>query len=442
MDASPIPGPSTWTRWHNFVAFRRRPAEFLLDLAEEHGLFARFGLGPVNALLVAEPALVEQILLTRAGDYGHAQGREDMKQLLGEGLLTSAGQDWKRARKLLSPPLRKKQIDAYATVMVDRTHELLDTWPDGASRNVSDDMMTLALRIVVDTLFGVDTPPEARRVGHLIDSGMHYFEQRIRGVLRFLPRWWPSRYRKQFFADRAALDAIVFGMIEARRQSPEGDDLLSRLLQARYEDGSPMSAQELRDQVITMFLAGHETTALALSYALHQVADAPDVQARVHEEVDAVLGARRATADDLGALPYCRAVFNETLRLCPPAWAATRRVVRDTELAGHPLKKGTVVFFSPFVTHRQAQFFEEPRAFRPERWLDGLEQRLPRFAYVPFGGGPRICIGNHFALLEGALVLATLFQRRHYDPPHQPLFFEPSVTLRPAAPIHLGSRSR
>ncbi|MEN0064280.1 MAG: cytochrome P450 [Myxococcota bacterium] len=438
-----IPGPSEFSRIANFFVFRDRPTDFLLGLARDHGLMVRFGLGPMTAVLVAEPSLVEQILLSDSHCYGPAQGREDMKLLLGEGLLTSVGEAWKRSRKLMAPPLRKRRIDSYAKTMVERTEAYVTRLPEVGTRDVGADMMSLTLRIVIDTLFGVDTGPDVERVGHHLESAIHFFERRIRGWLRFVPQWWPTRARARFLEDRKAMNRIVYGLIEAGRQDPEGgDDLLRRLLQARYDDGSPLSEEELRDQVITMFLAGHETTALALAYALHLVAAHPEVQDRLHAELDAILGSRSATADDLASLSFTRAIFQEALRLCPPAWAASRKVLEDTELGGYRLPKGTLLFYSPFVTHRQAQFFEGPDAFRPERWLDGLEQRLPRMAYLPFGGGPRICIGNHFALMEGGLVLATLMQGLRFRDPQSTLRFSPSVTLRPAHPVKLTFRRR
>ena len=438
-----VPGPTGVHRLLNFLKYVRSPTGFLEQLVADHGPLLRFGLGPVVPYLITDPALITEVFLTHNAAFGRPPAARDLRMLVGRGLLTIDGDEWKRQRKLVAPPLRKAQIDAYAQAMVTRTEALVHTVRSGEARNITQDTTRLAMHIVVDALFGVDAPPEAERVGELMESAAFYFEKLLFSPLMWLPRWWPSAARRAFLADLKRIDHIVNDLIEARRSDPsEGNDLLFRLLHATYDDGSVMSAQQLRDEVTTIFLAGHETTALTLGFALWELARRPAVQQALHQEVDQVLGGRSATAADVSELRWCRAIFDEALRLYPPVWAGARQALRDVTIGGCQIKKGDRVVISPWVLHRQERFYARPREFDPQRWLDGLAEQLPRHAYIPFGGGPRICVGNHFALMEGVLVLATLAQHLQFGGASETLPLRPTVTLRTAGPVQLAVTRR
>jgi cytochrome P450 len=272
---------------------------------------------------------------------------------------------------------------------------------------------------------------------------MHQFEREARSLLRFVPRTVKTPGRRRFEHAVRTIDETVFGIIEAHRKGGgvEGT-LLARLLAARDEEGNPMSDQQLRDEAVTLFLAGHETTALALTFALRLLARHPHVAAALRAELDRVLGGRAPTADDLPALPYADAVIRESMRLYPPAYAMGRETLQDMEIAGHFAPAGTQLVVSPWVVHRDPRWFPDPKRFAPERWLEGRAQGLHRFAYFPFGGGPRVCIGNHFAMLEAVIVLATLASRWAVEPvPGAPLRLLPSVTLRPIGEVPVRLRS-
>jgi cytochrome P450 len=306
---------------------------------------------------------------------------------------------------------------------------------DGETLDIAREMMTLTLRIVARSLFSVDVEEEsAREVGRALDGLIAAFSLvaiPLGGLLRKIPT--PSARRAE--QGRATLDALIYGLIDERRKAGEenaGEDLLSLLLAARDEDGSLMDAAQVRDEALTLFLAGHETTANALAWSWYLLALHPEVEARFHAELDAVLGDRLPGAQDLPDLPYTRQIFAESMRLYPPAWAVSRRAIEPVTIGGYPVPAGTGVLASQWVAHRDPRFFPDPLAFRPERWTEEFEAGLPKLAYFPFGGGPRLCIGMGFARMEGGLLLATIGRRwRMRLVPGQRVEPHPRITLRP-----------
>jgi cytochrome P450 len=294
--------------------------------------------------------------------------------------------------------------------------------------------MRLTLEIVAKTLFDSDVAKEAKAVGEALEVTVAEFPAMLNPVRRFVSEHVPTPSGRRLAASIKKLDEVVFEMIRARKESgSHSDDLLSMLLDSRDEDGSGMSAQQLRDEVMTLFLAGHETTAIAITWTFHLLAANPDVRRMLEVELENVLGPRKASFADLPNLPYTDAIVKESLRLYPPAWAIGRIAARDTELGGFPLKAGTSILVSPWVTHRDGRYFEKPLEFRPERWLPGSSAgSRHRFSYFPFGGGPRTCIGNSFATMEAVLLVATIARRFRLDVvPGQAIEPVPSITLRP-----------
>jgi len=303
----------------------------------------------------------------------------------------------------------------------------------------------VTMAIVVESLFGAELSADTEQVGQAIAELMVAFERFLGLAARFQPpAWVPTRANRRLRIAAGQIDALVLRVIEQRkRDGAQGDDLLSLLIQARDEDGGGMSDRQVRDEAVTLFLAGHETTALALSYALYLLARHPTRQAQLADEVARVLGGRPATFEDLPALSFTENVVLESMRLYPPAWAIARQAVEPVEIGGFQLPRGAEFVMSPFVVHRDPRWFPDPEAFDPDSWRDDFARQLPRFAYFPFGGGPRVCIGNRFAMMEAKLVLAGLIQRFRFETTSDAaLALQPSVTLRPRDGVRLGLISR
>jgi cytochrome P450 len=328
--------------------------------------------------------------------------------------------------------------------MARYAEQMQGAWADGQTLNIASEMMRLTLQIVGKTLFDTDVLGKAEEVGDALTTAMHGFNAEVNALVH-IPRTWPTPANRRNREAARRLDAIIYRIIAERRRSGEDrGDLLSMLLHAQDEDdGSFMTDTQVRDEAMTLFLAGHETTANALAWSWHLLAQHPDVYARVREEADGVLGGRTPTFADLPELAYTLQVFKETMRLYPPAHTIGRQATRPVELGGYELAAGSVVLISPYVMHRRPDYFPDPERFDPERFTPEAEERLPRFAYMPFGGGPRICIGNHFALMEGHLLLAALAQRVTFElVPRQRIEPEPLITLRPKRAISMVVRRR
>jgi cytochrome P450 len=435
---APGPGPlDTLKLQYNFV--RDQVATFE-QITDEYGPVAQFRLGWMHPVfLVTEPDVIEEVLLTHHESFHKDKLTHELDDFLGRGLLTAEDEHWREQRKLVAPNLQRKQIEHYAEVMVDKTEEMLDRWDDADVRKFDQDIMGATLRVVVQTLFDLDLEHRIDQVSAAVDDAMAYFDEITHSLWRFLPNAIPSPKTADYREAREALDEIIYDLIDERRQRDDpGDDLLYRLIEATDDEGRQMTDRELRDEVITLFLAGHETTALAVTYAWFLLAEHPLKARKLHEEVDEVLGDQRAGAADARRLEYTEAVVKEALRMYPPAWAIGREATETVELEDLTIPEGSQVFMSQAVTHRSERFYDNPQRFRPERWLEGLEDQLPRYAYFPFGGGPRICIGNHFAMMEAILIVATIAQ--HYELENltePPLDVFTSITQRPKTHVEM-----
>jgi cytochrome P450 len=405
----------------------------MMNFAHGYGPIAYTRIGGTRMYMLGDPALIEETLLGRYRECVKDAGTREVIPLVGLGLLTSEGELWKRNRKLASPPLSPKRIANYADTMVECTERMCESFRDGEVRDIHVDMMALTLEVVGKTLLGFDARGEAERIARILDVSMIYFDKQLRTWQGLLPKWVLTRDRIAFRKVLVELDQIVYGIIDRCRKSDhEAEHLLARLINARDEDGQAMSDTQLRDEAVTMLLAGHETTAIALSFAIYALSENPEIAQRLRDELDTKVSSRRLTLADLNALPYLDAVSKETLRLYPPAWAIGREVVTPFELGGYTLNPGAQIIMSPYTTQRDGRIFPEPERFKPERWLDGSTDDLPKFAYFPFGGGARVCIGNHFATMELKLLLGTLMQHVELKVlPGFKLKLEPIVTLRP-----------
>lgn len=435
MTAAPI-APRLPVVGHLFD-FRRDPLRFLCSMRERHGDVVDVALGPLEVTLISHPELIEDVLITRSKLWKKDRFLQtSLRPVLGEGLLSSEGDFWRKQRRLAQPAFHRDRIAAYAGIMVDHASRLASAWKDGEERDVHKDMMRLTLDIVAQTLFGAEVGDHAEDVGEAIEAVLAVVSDPLEVFLPLL-KHLPTPKRRRFGRAVSRLDAIIYGVIEERRRAEvagaaQADDLLSMLLHAQDEDGSRMSDKQLRDECLTLFLAGHETTAINLSWTWLLLSRHGAAKAKLQREVDEVLGDRAATFADVPSLRYTGQVIAESLRLCPPAWSLGREACEDVDLGGYRIPRGHQIWFCPWAIHRDPRWFDAPDAFRPERWEGDFAKRLPRFAYFPFGGGPRLCIGQAFAQLEAVLLLATL--ARSFDvevlprPPATPL---PSVTLRP-----------
>jgi cytochrome P450 len=425
------PGPTGLYVLINFFRILKDPLRFMTDWSRRYGDVVRLRWGTMKVYMFSHPDAIEQVLRHDHRNFIKDKGTRMLCGFLGEGLLTSEGELWRRQRRLAQPAFQWDQVQRYAEAMVSFTDRMLRGWRPGQTRDVHADMMRLALEIVAQTLFSASVEGKAEIVGRAMEAIMQYFA----GPMPLFPwlSWIPTPGNLRYRRALAELDQIIYGTIAQRRAGTgEGNDLLARLLAARDEDGSQMTDKQLRDEVVTLFLAGHETTALALSFTFYLLAQHTDVEARLVAELTDALQGRLPTAADVPRLRYTEWVLRESMRLYPPAYSIGRGAVNDCEIAGYRVPRGTQIALVQWVVHRDPRWFDDPEAFRPERWDNDLAKRLPRCAYFPFGDGPRICIGNQFAMMEAVLILATIVSRfRLKLAPGFRLELLPSITLRP-----------
>ena len=398
----------------------------------------------VNAFFLYNPADIETMLTTNARSYRKAQSLRSpfFHRLVGNGLVTSEGEFWRRQRRLAQPAFHRQRISSYGDIMVQYAQRTIANWRDGEQRDLSRDMTRLTLEIVVKTLFNSDVSKDADHVGQILTSLVKPFASQA--TLKWiLDNRLPTPGHRRYFNAVSEIDRIVFRIIAERRASgyDEGD-LLSMLLQAQDDDGTRMSDAQLRDEVMTLFLAGHETTALALSWSWYLLASHPEAEKKFHAELDEVLGGRTPTVADMASLKYTEMIAKEAMRLYPPAYAVGREAIEETEIGGFRVPKGTQLFAFQWVTHRDARFFEDPAAFKPERWTSEKSEQLPKYAYFPFGGGPRQCIGNYFAMMEIVLLLATIGQRFRFALTDERVEVLPVLSLRPKSGIKVKLHHR
>jgi cytochrome P450 len=434
------PGPRDPTGIWNAFRLSTGTLEMLRDLTDRYGDVVYFKLLGTDYYLLNHPKDIEDALAHQAQSMARDEYIETLVRTLGHGLLTSDGELWKRQRKLMAQAFTPKRIQGYGETMVAVTDRGLNLH-EGQVINLHAEMSRISMEVVAAVLFGAAiTAEQVALVGAAMETLNEFYANSPEAVL-MMPRWVPTPLNRRVNAAVEQLDSVVYSIIGQRRRGGEvRDDLLDTLLRAQDEGGAGMSDGQLRDEVITLFLAGHETTSLALAHTIYLLAKHPEIERRLVSELDEVLAGRLPTVEDAKLLRYTKQVLDESMRLYPPAWATGREVSREVEIAGYRIPAGAQLLLSQWLVHRDARFFPDPEAFDPDRWLPERAKLLPRYAYFPFGGGPRVCIGNHFAMLEATLVLAVLMQRHHFELlPGQTLEFTPSVTLRQKGP---GLRAR
>ncbi len=428
------PGPKGKPFFGHLFVFRRDPIGFLMDIARDYGDIVRFKVGPQNIFLFNHPDYIKDVLVTYNRNFIKSRGLERTKVLLGEGLLTSEGDFHHRQRRLIQPAFHRQRIAAYAVVMTDYGARMRERWQDGTTLDIAQEMKRLTLAIAGKTLFNADVESEANEIGEALTISMDEWRTRVLPFSELFDKLpLPGNRRLQRAQNR--LDATVYRIInEHRAGGVDQGDLLSMLLHAQDEegDGGRMADKQLRDEALTILLAGHETTANALTWVWYLLSENPDVEGTLHAEIDMVLAGRLPTLNDVSCLHYTEMVFAEAMRLYPPAWILGRRAISDYEVANYLLPAGSVIFMSPYVMHRDPRYFPDPLRFDPKRWTPESRALQPRFSYFPFGGGPRQCIGEAFAWMEGVLIIAILAQnwRMRLVPGH-PVELLPLVTLRP-----------
>lgn len=439
-----MPGPKELPLIGAFGALSDNPLQSLPALAETYGEIVRFSFMGRQFVLITAPDTIHEVLVEKAAEF--PKSRRDIKILshfLGNGLLTNDGASHRQQRKLMQPAFHARRIHAYADTMVRYAEEVSSAWHENEVRNLFDEMREITLYIVAKTLFDADRRDMAAtvtNVGAAIHDVQTISDADFNAIFS-VPTWLPTERNRRRKEAAATLDRVISDVIARRRAqavdgvTPDTGDLLSMLMQARNEEGAAMSERQLRDELVTIFVAGHETTTYALTWTFYLLAQHPQAAATLYAEVERVLGDRLPVLADLPNLPYTLQVIKEAMRLYPPAWVLNAREPRiNVTVGNYVVPAGTQIFISQWVMHRLSRFFPEPERFLPERWSSAFEESLPRYAYMPFGGGPRICIGNSFAMMEAQLVLATLARRFVLE------LVEPQ-TVEPEALITLGPKN-
>jgi len=439
------PGPRGLPIIGSARSFARDPLSFLTGVAEQYGDIASFRLGTLDVVFVRHPDYIREVLITQRASFTMTSLRAKINAVVGEGLFTSRGELHARQQRLMLPVFRKSRIEAYAGQMAELSRRARDQWQSGTTVDIADEMMKLTMLIAAQVLFEEDIGSDTQAVSRNIDTVLEFFTRLSSPLLKLslaLPLPSSLRFKKAV----RDLDTVIYRMIERRRgAAASGKDLLSLLMQAKDDQTNVhMTEKQLRDEVLTLLIAGHETTANVLTWIFYLLAQRPDAEQRLHEEARAVLGGRAAFgAADLDRLVYTRRVMQEGLRLYPPGWFIGRAAQAEVRLGGYTVPKGTVVMMSQYVMHRDGRFFADPERFKPERWEGDFQDRLPRGAYFPFSAGDRHCIGEGFAWQEALLILATLVERWKFElVPGQHIRPRPSVTLRPDGPIKMIVRPR
>jgi len=451
------PGPAGVPVFGNSRQYARDPFTFLASVEAAYGDVVRFDLGPLETYLLTNPADVERVLVSEAPKFRKTEvGNDAIDTLLGDGLLLSEGETWRKQRQLAQPAFSPQRVAGLGEVIVRNAREMLDDWEPGEVRDVQLEMARVTVRIIVEAMFGARLSERQTESiqEHLEPLGQRFEPDPMRAVV---PEWAPTRENRQYHESVRALESIIDELVAGRRGTerdpavdPASDavgddgepmDLLSILLRAR--DRGEQTDEQLRDELMTMLLAGHDTTALALTYTWYLLSAHPEAEARVHDELAAVCGGDAPTAADVRDLEYLDRVLQESMRLYPPVYALFREPKLDVRLGGYRIPKGATLMLSQWATHRSGRWYREPEAFDPDRWLPERRAERPRFAYFPFGGGPRHCIGKHLSLLEAKLIVGTVAQEYELDYVREgPFELRGSLTMHPDEPMGMRIEPR
>lgn len=436
------PGPGGPPLIGNTLQWARDPFGFITDCARDHGDIVYTEVAGTSWYRLYHPDHFEHVLIHNNQNYVKGEFLQQfLGALTGQGLLTSEGEFWRRQRHLIQPAFHPDRVPVYASMMTGYADRLIASWEDGETRDIHADMMRLTLEIIASALFEVDLRDHEADIGAALEEVMEYSES---VTSMYLPSWLPTPAKRRYERAISSLDEVVFEILDERRSSSDDSrDVVSMLLDAETEDGHRMTETQLRDEVMTLLLAGHETTASALSFTWYLLSKHPTAEANLVAELDAVLGGRTPTLDDLSDLRYTEQVVKESLRLYPPVHSVVREAIEDDEIGGYHIPAGASVAMHQWVTHTDPRFFDDPDAFRPERWTREFEREVHPLAYFPFSAGPRRCIGDRFAMLEAQLVLATIAQRYRLElASESSLDLALSITTRPKGGIEMNVHER
>ena len=438
------PGPRGLPIVGSLFDYFRDMLGFLLRTARTYGDIAFFKLGSRKVYLLSHPDFIKDVLVTNHMKFHKSRALERSKIVLGEGLLTSEGETHLRERRIIQPVFHHRRIKAYADVMTDFASRIGENWENGDVVDIHREMMRLTLAIVARTLFGAEIRSGADDIGKSLTTLVNQFPRMLFPLSEYLDKI-PLPSTRRFFNALETLDNTVYQLIDLRRKSRvHGDDLLSMLLSAQDEEGGDgLTDLQVRDEVMTLFLAGQESTANSLVWAWYLISQHPHVEEKLHDELDSVLGQRLPEVDDLKKLVFTRMVFSESLRLYPPAWTVVRRAIEDYQVDGYVVPSGADIYMSQYVVHHDPRFFPDPFTFDPERWNHDQASSLPQFAYFPFGGGPRLCIGESFAWMEGIMLIAAIASKwKMHLVPGQNIVPKPLITIRPKSGMKMIMEKR
>lgn len=433
----------------NIFEFGNNGPAFMLKAAAEHGEIVRFTMFGRPFHLISDPDLVHEVLVKKIKSF--PKGVRDnriLKKMLGNGLVSNRDfSSHKKQRKIAQPAFHMRRIAGYADVMVQYTDEMLTKWQTQDEVNIKGEMAELTMFIALKTLFDTDKSQLSDDTND-IAKAIHQLQKVVNHDLKrpiLLPTWVPTKYNRIYLESKKVLDHLIQTLIDARREEivdgalVDHGDLMSMLMLTPYEDGSFMSDEQLRDELVTLFVAGHETTSNALTWSWYLLAQHPEVAQTLQAEIQSALGERLPTMHDLADLPYTKRVVQESMRLYPPAWMLnSRQATEDTQIGDYLIPKDGLIFISPYLMHRNPRFFDDPHQFNPDRWTPDFEKQLPRYAYIPFGGGARICIGNSFAMMEAQLLIATIAARYTLERvDDSEVELEPLVTMGPKGALRM-----
>ena len=434
------PGPRGLPIIGNLLDVWDNPLKMFMRVSDAYGDVVRMKFGPYRYFLMNDVDAVRHVLVDNAKNYTKSRNYDGLRLILGEGLVTSEGEFWRRQRRLAQPAFHRERLAGFASTMADDTKTMLGRWATLPAKPIDlhAEMMALTLRIVARTLFSTVVGTEATKIGEALEVVLHYANDYAEAVVK-PPQWLPTLARRRFNRSVQTLDDLVFRIIDERRKSKSAQtshsphDLLAMLMEAMDDTThTGMTDRQLRDEVMTLVMAGHETTAKALTWTFYLLSKDPEIERRLYAEVSRVLGDRIPTIDDLPKLKYTSMVIQESMRLFPPVWAFERQAIEDDVVAGYAVPARTIIAISPYALHRSPKHWENPEGFDPDRFAPELADSRPKYAYMPFGGGARQCIGNGFAMMEAQIILAMVVQRHRLElVPGKPIETDPVITLRP-----------
>ncbi len=437
-----VPGPRGVPLLGNLPQFGKDPLAFF-ELLRERGTMVSWRFGRTDCVFLTEPDHIGELMRETEGTFDQPDLGIAFRTVMGNGVVVAKGKDWRRKRSLVQPSVRPKQVKSYAQTMASSAIDLAETWSDGQRIDIKREMVTLTRRIAVSTIFGVDTESDSEAIGEAMEVALKEIGAEFSGLGAVLPDWVPTPGRARIKKAAAVIDAEVDRIVAAHRDAPdERPDLLSRLLTARDETGAQLTDVEIRDEAVTLYIGGHETTSSTLVWAWYLLSRNPEARAALGEELDRVLGDRDPSFEDYAELTYTQAVVKETLRLYPTIWLLTGLAKEGASIGGQPMPKGTRVWSSQWATQRDPRWYKEAERFRPERWSGAESEEIPEYAWYPFGGGPRVCLGARFAMVEAVLILAVIARRFELLVDQEEIRPVPSLTLQPDRDVTAVVRGR